>query len=139
MPLTGSVWVTTLCDPVAGHTLNIVRITGAEMIAALFRRVQVGSLTLADAQSAAVRFRHDLLGRYEIVEVTESLINTAMRLAEAHALRGYDSVQLAAALELQVVRASFALPPLTFVSADKQPNAVATVEGLTVENPNDHP
>ena len=74
-----------------------------------------------------------------IVEVTESLIDTAMRAAEVHTLRGYDSVQLAAALELQSVRASLALPPLTFVCADNRLNAVASAVGLTVENPNLHP
>jgi hypothetical protein len=37
------------------------------------------------------------------------------------------------------VRAAFALPPLLFVSADKRLNTVAAVEGLLVENPNDHP
>lgn len=136
---TGTAWVTTLCAPATGHTINLVRITGAELIAALFRRVQVGSLTLADAQLAAARFRRDLNSRYEIIEVTEALVNDAMRLAETHALRGYDSVQLAAALELQSVRAAFALPPLTFVCADQRLNAVATAEGLMVENPNDHP
>ncbi len=136
---TGTVWVTALCAPTTGHTLNIVRITGAEIVAALFRRVQIGSLTLADAQLAATRFRRDLSSRYEIIEVTEALIEVAMRLAETHALRGYDAVQLAAALELQSVRTAFALPPITFVSADKRLNAVASIEGLMIEDPNDHP
>ena len=136
---TGSAWVTALCTPTTGHTVNIVRITGAEMIAALFRRVQIGSLTLPDAQLAAARFRRDLSSRYEIIEVTESLVDAAMRLAETRALRGYDSVQLAAALELQSVRTAFALPPLTFVCADHRLNTVASAEGLLVENPNDHP
>lgn len=135
----GTAWVTDLCAPAAGNTLNSARITCAELIAALFRRVQVGSLTPADAQTAAARFRSDLLSQYELVEITESVVNTAMRLAETYMLRGYDAVQLAAALELQTVRASFALPPLTFVCADGWLNAVASAEGLSVEDPNLHP
>lgn len=135
----GTAWVTALCAPAAGHTLNSARITCVELIAALFRRVQVASLTPADAQVAAARFRGDLRSQYELVEITESVIDTAMRLAETHALRGYDAVQLAAALELHTVRASFALPPLTFVSADGRLNAVAMAEGLLVEDPNLHP
>ncbi len=136
---TGTAWVTDLCAPTSGHVVNIVRITGAELIAALFRRAQGGSLALTDAQVATARFRHDLANRYEIIEVTESLIDAAMRLAETHALRGYDAVQLAAALELQSARTAFALPPLTFVCADNRLNAVALAEGLMVDNPNDHP
>jgi predicted nucleic acid-binding protein len=96
-------------------------------------------LTPADAQIASARFRGDWRGQYELVEITESVVNTAMRLAETHTLRGYDAVQLAAALELQTVRASFALPPLTFICADGRLNAVASAEGLSVEDPNLHP
>lgn len=82
---TGTAWVTALCAPAAGHIVNIVRITGAEIIAALFRRVQIGSLTPPDAQVAAARFRRDLSSRYEIIEVTEALVDVAMRLAETPA------------------------------------------------------
>ncbi len=135
----GTAWVTVLCTPATGNTLNSARITCAELIAALFRRVQADSLALADAQTAAARFRGDLLSQYELVEITENVVNTAMRLAETHVLRGYDAVQLAAALELQAVRASFALPPLTFVSADDRLNRVASAEGLPIEDPNLHP
>jgi hypothetical protein len=39
---------------------------------------------------------------------------------------------------LQAVRASFALPPLTFVSADDRLNRVASAEGLPIEDPNLH-
>ena len=74
-----------------------------------------------------------------MIEVTESVGDTAMRLAESYALRGYDAVQLAAALELQAVRASFGLPAIIFVSADHRLNATASTEGLPVENPNDYP
>jgi len=72
------------------------------------------------------------------VKVTEHLIDLAMNLAERHSLRGYDSVQLAAALELQAVRAANSLSPITFVCADDKLNAAATTEGLSVENPSFH-
>jgi hypothetical protein len=62
-----------------------------------------------------------------------------MILAERHALRGYDAVQLAAALELQTVLTASGLPALTLVSADAELNAAAAAEGLTVEDPNLHP
>lgn len=61
-----------------------------------------------------------------------------MTLAEKHGLRGYDSVQLAAAVELQIVRNSLSLSGITFVCADDHLNVAAVAEGLLVENPNNH-
>jgi hypothetical protein len=49
-------------------------------------------------------------------------------------LRGYDAVQLAAALAAGAV-----LPDLVFAAADDDLLAAARLEGLAVENPNQHP
>lgn len=62
-----------------------------------------------------------------------------MRFAEVHRLRGYDAVQLGAAVELHVLREAAGLPPLVFVSADQPLNAAAASEGLVVDDPNRHP
>ena len=128
----GTSWISSMCDAAAGHTLYIVRISGAEIIAALFRRSRAGSLSLLDAQA-------DLPYDYQIVEVTEALVNTAMTLAERHSLRGYDAVQLAAALELQTALTASGLPTLTLVSADAELNTAAAANGLMVEDPNLNP
>jgi predicted nucleic acid-binding protein len=46
--------------------------------------------------------------RYDVVEVTEPLVRRAGALAEKRALRGFDSIQLASALEaLRGVRGAF--------------------------------
>jgi predicted nucleic acid-binding protein len=91
-----------------------------------------------DVQAAATRFKADFQNRYQIVEVTEQIVSRAMTLAEKHVLRGYDAVQLAAALELQAARDSLALSPINFVCADDKLNEAAAKEGLTPENPNSH-
>jgi len=135
---TGTIWVNNLCTPASGHTVYIVRITGVEIIAALSRRVRTGTLAMPDAQVAATQFKSDFSTLYQIVEVTEQLVASAMTLAENHGLRGYDAVQLAAALELQAIRTSLSLSGITIVCADDQLNATALAEGLFVENPNDH-
>ena len=62
-----------------------------------------------------------------------------MDLAEARALRGYDAVQLATALELHRLRQEMSLPPLAFVSADGDLNEAAEAEGLLTDNPTAHP
>ena len=66
----GTRWVRDLCDPAAGHTLYIARISGAEVIAALARRTRTGSLTQSAAQSAMAAFRSDFGGAYLVSELT---------------------------------------------------------------------
>jgi hypothetical protein len=54
-------------------------------------------------------------------------------------LRAYDSLQLAVAIDIALLHASRRVPAPVFISADQQLNQFATLEGLTVDNPNDHP
>jgi len=64
---------------------------------------------------------------------------SAISLVQNHGLRGYDAVQLAAALEVHADRMQLGLPPLVFCSADRALNKAALAEGLAVDNPNTHP
>ena len=57
------------------------------------------------------------------------LVQRAAVLADTHALRGHDAVQLAAVLEVQLQ-----VPALVLVSGDGDLNAAATAEGLPVED-----
>ena len=65
---------------------------------------------------------------FTIVEVSQPLVETAGRFADAFALRGYDSVQLAAAHQLHE---QFALP-LTFACFDRRLNQAAKLLQLEV-------
>lgn len=134
----GSAWVQSLCAPDANNALYLSRITGAEVIAAIFRRQRMGDLLAEDAQAVSRRFREDFRQAYRVIEVTAEIVEQAMNLAERQALRGYDAVQLATALHLHRIRQELDLPPLVFVSADEDLNAVAEAEGLRAENPNVH-
>jgi uncharacterized protein len=131
---TGTAWIKTLADPAASNFLYVARITDVEMTAAIARRRRLGSLSLAQAGAALNEFRQDFAQQYRIVEMTIPLLRQASQLADLHVLRGYDAVQLAAALG--VIRLE---PSLTLVSADADLNAAATAEGLPVEDPNLHP
>jgi len=133
---TGTAWVINLTAPANGHDIYIVRIAGPEMIAALFRKVRTREITQVDAVRAAANFRTDFRAQYQIAEVTTSLTELAMELAEKHGLRGYDAVHLAAAVELHTVRDGMELPPLTFISADNDLNTAAQAEGLVTDDPN---
>ncbi|MBS1251192.1 MAG: Ribonuclease VapC49 [Anaerolineales bacterium] len=136
---TGTGWVTNLANPISGNDIYIVRITGPEMIAAVFRKVRTGEISSQDASQAATDFKNDFRTQYQIVEITSVLADRAMMLAEQHGLRGYDSVQLAGAYELQTMRDAMGLPPLVFISSDHNLNTAAQNEGLSADNPNHHP
>ena len=97
---TRSMWLSGHVSPAAGNDIYIARITTVEVIAALTRRARGGTITAADASAACLLFRNDLPHDYEIVEITATLLNRAIALAETHGWRGYDAVQLAASCEI---------------------------------------
>jgi len=66
------------------------------------------------------------------------VILRAMNLAEARALRGYDAVQLSAALEIYDQAQALGWLSPTFVCADLRLNAAAQMEGLSTDDPNSH-
>jgi predicted nucleic acid-binding protein len=130
----GTQWIEELTDLDSGNEIYTVRLTGPEMIAAIFRKARNRELTRAVANRIAGQFTADWESQYRIVEVTESVGDQAMTLARKHGLRGYDAVHLAAAWELHALRQSLALPALVFISADEQ-----QLEGIAAENPNHYP
>jgi predicted nucleic acid-binding protein len=136
---TGSAWLRGLINQTTGNKVFIVRTTAIEMIAAISRREIGGSLNSADAAAARLVFRADLASEYQVVELSATLANLAMHLAERHGLRGYDAIQLAAALEVNTLRTSFGSPPITLLSSDTELNTAAKAEGLACDDPNAHP
>jgi len=136
---TGTAWVLNLTNPRAGNQLHLARITGVEVVSAIARRTRGGSVSVADAATALADFRHDFTHAYRIVEITPTIVSRAMQLAETYALRGYDAVQLAAALDVQSYLSSLTQSGLTMISADVELNAAAMAAGLITEDPNTHP
>ncbi len=134
----GSPWIIGLTAPISGNRIYIARITGAEVVSALARRHQGKSLSSADFAIALADFQHDFAANYRIVEITAPLVAHAMTLAEAYILRGYDAVQLAAAISVYQMRLAQGLTPLALISADTRLNNAAMKEGLTVDNPDNH-
>ena len=99
----GSAWVIDITNPEKSNEIYTVRMTCVEIISAATRRTRDGTIAYADATMAIATFKDDVRNEYQIVEVTERLVNRAMNLAETHGLRGYDAVQLAAACEIQAL------------------------------------
>ena len=81
--------------------IAVCRISWAETMAALARLQREEPINNDDLEQA----RQQLIQcwtTFTIVEVSQPLVETAGRFADVFALRGYDSVQLAAAHELHV-------------------------------------
>ena len=117
----------------------MARVTYVEVISAVTRRVRGKSITQADGIKSLTRFRRLFKHHLRKVDITNHLIEEAAQLAEKHGLRGYDAIQLAAALEIHQQRISAKKSPLTLISADAALNAAAIAEGLLVDDPNNHP
>ena len=135
---TGTVWVKGLIDPAAGNLVLVARITGVETVAALARKRKGNLLSQADAVTALTTLRKELASLFLTVEVTVALLTSAADLAEKHALRGYDAVQLSAALEANGERIRLKLAPLVLITADKELLAAGATEGLMTDDPNNH-
>lgn len=83
------------------------RVTYAEARAAFARAKREGIVTASMLREVVDRLDADW-ARYDVVEVTEPLARRAGALAEKRALRGFDAIHLASALEtLRGVRGAF--------------------------------
>ncbi|MBW4479354.1 MAG: type II toxin-antitoxin system VapC family toxin [Tolypothrix brevis GSE-NOS-MK-07-07A] len=136
---TGSAWVLGLFDPAVNNEVFIAAITSVEIVAAITRRSRSGSISIMDATIIRNQFKSDLQKDYQIVEITENIINSGMVLSETYGLRGYDAIQLAVGCAVNSLCIANGLPPITFVSADNELNAAVVSEGLMIQNPNSYP
>jgi uncharacterized protein len=136
---TGSTWVATLTDPDAGHFIVVAEITRVEVAAALAARHRAGTITLPERDDLVNLVLRHFDAEYQIVAIEPAITSRAVALTQRHRLRGYDAVQLAAALLANAPLVAADLPALTFVAADHDLVAAARAEGLAAENPNQQP
>lgn len=135
---TGTAWVRGITDPASVDRVYVARITLVEIVSAVVRRGRRGDITPNDVTTALADVRSDFAALYDVIAVNNRLVNLATVLVERHALRAYDSVQLAAATQVNSAYVGNNLPPVILVSADAALNTAATVEGLNVDDPNNH-
>jgi predicted nucleic acid-binding protein len=143
---TGSAWIGQVSNPRSGNRIYITTITGVEVVSAIMKNVRSTNspLSLGDAQKAIAEFRNDFENQYVLFPVTDSLIQKAMKLPEKHKLRGYDAVQLAAALIISAHSTqqgipTTGVPSLVLVASDDELLQAAQSEGVVVDDPRRHP
>jgi predicted nucleic acid-binding protein len=111
----------------AAEALATCRVSWAEAHAALARRVREVPGDAAPVAQAKRVFASDW-PKFMVVEVTQAVVERAADYADTFALRGFDSVQLAAAHSVALE----AGVPVTFACFDERLNKAARVLGLNV-------
>lgn len=136
---TGTTWIRSLTSADAGNVIVIAHITQAEVVSGAMRRKREGSITARTARAIRLLIDRHSSREYRVVGLTAQIMQRAEDLLETHALRAYDSVQLASAVESNARIVAIGLPPITFISADTHLLAAAIAEGLSTDDPNVHP
>jgi uncharacterized protein len=134
----GSAWVSATVNPVGGPRVYVAAVTGVEVVAAIARKLKGNLVSRLDAATAVSRFHYDFANEYRIIDISDTVISRSMALAEMHALRGYDAVQLGAALEINGRRISLGATPLKLVASDSELLTAASAEHLPTDDPNLH-
>jgi predicted nucleic acid-binding protein len=94
---------------------------------------------LAQAQRLGQRVTAHCAQRYQVISMTQAVVDQACVALQAHPLRAADAIHLACALTIRRIVQEQGLPPPSFVVADTALRAAATAEGFVVENPLQHP
>lgn len=137
---TGTAWVRSIVDD-KDNVVHVANLTQVELVSACTRRLRRGDITQAEFDAAYDESQLDRANLFEIVSVTDSVIEEAVNLAKSRGLRAYDAIQLAAALDVDRFVSESTKDEsmhVILVSADSELNAAAELEGLNVEDPNNH-
>lgn len=131
----GSAWVANLCQPNIGNTIATGQITKAEIAATFARKYRNGDIKPSDYAIALQDLAHHFSHQYLTIDIDQALVDLAVELTRRQKLRGYDAIQLAAALTLNETLTQAQIPSPTFVAADDDLLQAAQNENLAVENP----
>jgi predicted nucleic acid-binding protein len=128
----GSTQMRILAAADSPHLVALLELTRVEVHSALRRRERLGQI--AEGTTRAAQEALDLYIASSVVTqaVTRTVLDRACALIDRYALRAYDAIQLAGALELALVRPAGAV---AFVAADRELLAAARIEGLRPLDP----
>jgi predicted nucleic acid-binding protein len=109
----------------AAQSIATSRVAYPEARAALARREREGGIGKRSLRRAVAQLDRDW-SAYVVVELTESVARRAGVLAESRALRGFDAIHLASALDLSALLDA----AVGFLGYDARLDAAAAAEGL---------
>ena len=85
----------------AQYVIYTAALAQAEVISALQRRVRAGRLDVAHAQQLTQRVTIHFAQRYQVIAITQAVVDQACVTLQAHPLRASDAVHLACALTIR--------------------------------------
>lgn len=110
----------------AAARVTTARVAYPEARAALARRQREGALSRRSLRRAVSRLDADWPS-YLVVELLEPVSRRAGALAESRALRGFDAIHLASALEIAALLGE----PVSFLAYDARLREAALAEGFS--------
>ena len=138
-PEAGSAWISELANPNSATVILLSEITLAEVAAALAAKQRIArGITLEERDRALSYFLNECDNRFLLLPVDCNVVDSAVDLTQRYRLRGYDAVQLAAALIANHDLEERGFQALTFIAADDDLIFAASGEGLGVDNPVEH-
>jgi predicted nucleic acid-binding protein len=135
----GQPWVQSLCNPIQKPSLFISQASRTEVVAAICRKAHSEEISVIERDKFISQFRIDCQRMYSIERVTNAIYASAGNLCRTYRLRAYDAIQLACALSVHKKALVRQAPSPIFVCADKRLVEFACAEGLTADNPENHP
>ena len=136
---TGSSWLRRTLAAPGGAIVVAAQLVIVEITSALNRRVREGTVTTGDYARLTGHFHDDCRDVYQLIALSDAIVNTACALLERHPLRAYDAVHLATGVIVNQWLIEAGEAGLTFLSADDRLNEAAAAESLAVDNPNHYP
>lgn len=106
------------------NVLIISELALVEVTSALLRKRNQGEITASAMENALAQFARDVLSELIVADLTSDLVHRAREMVLKHNLRTLDALQLAFALEFQVLKP-------TFVCADAKLRDAAQAAGIT--------
>ncbi len=132
---TGTNWVRQVVLPSAGNTILIARITPVEVTSAIARHKRDQNVSGRTARAMRLFLDRHAAREYQIVQITDAILQRAQDLLDTHPLRAFDAIQLASAVEVnQRIIAGNQLS-LIFVSSDVRLLTAAAAESLSIHQP----
>ena len=116
----------------AGNRFAIFSLAQVEFTAAIRRRQRSREIGADDADAVIQSFREHCEGLFLVQPCSDAVLDVAMALLDAYALKGYDSMQLAAYLTLRSIAG---IEEPIFVCADGALLTAARMEGCATMNP----
>jgi predicted nucleic acid-binding protein len=110
------------------NVLIISELALVEVTSALLRKRNQGEITASAMENALAQFARDVLSELIVADLTSDLVHRAREMVLKHNLRTLDALQLAFALEFQVLKP-------TFVCADAKLRDAAQAAGITTLDP----